>query len=113
MIKNYKLLLTVIASFMFPIACNEMSTKLSVSGVDKVPVGIICNAICVKQVAGGKDGVCVCTYPERNKPFCLTSTILTSELIVRTVNFILLEKLKSLSVLCEISRENIANLFNK
>ncbi len=60
MIKNYKLLLIMIACFMFPIACNEMCTKLSVSGVDKV---------------------CVCTCDKRNKKFCSTLTILTPELI--------------------------------
>lgn len=92
MLKNYKLLLIIVVCFMFPIACNEMHTKLSVSGVGKASVGI--TTMCTKLAASGEDEVYVCTCDKRNKPFCLTPTILIPELIGHALNYFCVEKFR-------------------
>ena len=85
MLKNYKLLLIIVVCFMFPIACNEMYTKLSVSDVDKVPVDI--TIMCTKLAASGEDGRRVCTCDEGNKQFCYTVNFNYNKLIVNALKF--------------------------
>jgi len=94
MVKNYKLLLIIVVCFMFPIACNEMYTKLSVSGVDKVPVDI--TIMCTKLAASGEDGRRVCTCDEGNKQFCYTVNFDYNKLIVHALKFYFVKEVEEL-----------------